>query len=147
MAPSCEPSSGSLLARRRRVALSLCLLATIGGLWLAASSMAIFNIRAAVPIMVQTFDPDQQPTNTRDQPLFISPSDDRHRQADRCFSPSSTCLDQYTITRSISSSPQGRDSPSRQPHQRLRCSCLLSSAADGHALEAVLRARFAVSDC
>ena len=46
------------------MALLLCLLVSIGGLWLAVSSMAIFNIRAAVPFMVQTYETDQQTKNT-----------------------------------------------------------------------------------
>lgn len=46
------------------MALLPCLLVSIGGLWLAASSMAIFNIRAALPFMVQTYGTDQQTKNT-----------------------------------------------------------------------------------
>lgn len=54
------------------MALLPCLLASIDGLWLAASSMAIFNIRTAVPIMVQTFEPDNQTKNTAGTVLIYS---------------------------------------------------------------------------
>jgi hypothetical protein len=43
------------------VALLPCLLASIGGL------MAIFNIRTAAPIVAQTFEPDNQTKNTKEQ--------------------------------------------------------------------------------
>jgi hypothetical protein len=76
------------------VALLPCLLASIGGLWLAASSKAIFNIRAAVPTRVQTYEPDQQTKNTAGTVPIIFSGYDRHRQTDGrfSFSPSLTCL-------------------------------------------------------
>lgn len=104
------------------MALLPCLLVSIGGLWLAASSMAIFNIRAAVPFMEQTYGSDQQTKNAAGTVLINLPGDDRHQNTYSCFTflfrqRACTFLDPQTNIRSISGSLQGRDSLSRKPHQ------------------------------
>lgn len=75
------------------MALLPCLLVSIGGLWLAASSMAIFNIRTALPFMVQTYETDQQTKNVAGT-FLIHSFGRRSTSTDRRFSFSSspTCL-------------------------------------------------------